>query len=53
MRQYNILYRSVNETYLIIAKDSGDSYWFVFQDQIEDSATATEICDALNAAVNK
>jgi len=39
--------------YLIIAKDEGESFWFVYQDAIEDSATAKEICNALNAAVNK
>jgi hypothetical protein len=53
MRQYDILYRSANDSYLIIAKDPDDSTWFVFQDQIEDAQTAKVIVDALNASVNK
>lgn len=53
MYKYDILYRSVNNSWLIIVKDPNDDYWYVFQDGITDEHTAKLIRDAMNLAVNQ
>jgi hypothetical protein len=52
MRTYDLLYRSVSDSWLIIFKDSGDDSWSVFLDGIEDKATATHIRNAMNRDAN-